>query len=115
MYRLGTEFVVRLPRFPDAARRLGVAFDWLLRLTDLPAAAPEVVDAGTHDELYPFRWAVLRWLDGIDAWEAREQDGWFGATSDTILPRLSGGCGAPRWWTRLPVNRVSGGSDPITR
>lgn len=77
--RLGTEFVVRLPRFPDAARRLGVELDWLPRLTDLPAAVPEIMHAGTPHELYPFRWAVLRWLDGVDAWEARQQPGWFGA------------------------------------
>ena len=72
--------MVRLPRFADAAGRLGVEVDWLPRLTDLPAAVPEVVHAGVPDELYPFRWAVLRSLDGIDAWEARHQHGWFGAS-----------------------------------
>jgi aminoglycoside phosphotransferase (APT) family kinase protein len=79
LYRLGPEFVVRLPRFPDAARRLGVELHWLPRLTDLPVAVPEVVHAGTPEDLYPFRWAVLRWLDGVDAWDARERHGWFGA------------------------------------
>ena len=78
LYRLGTELVLRLPRFPDAARRLGVELDWLPRLRMLPAVIPEVVHAGTSHELYPFRWAVLRWLDGTDAWDARHQDGWFG-------------------------------------
>lgn len=79
LYRLGAELVVRLPRFPDAAGRLDVELDWLPRLRDLPAAVPEIVHAGTPHEYYPFRWAVLRWLDGIDAWDAREHDGWFGA------------------------------------
>jgi aminoglycoside phosphotransferase (APT) family kinase protein len=79
LYRLGAEFVVRLPRFPDAARRLGVELDWLPRLRDLPAAVPEVMHAGGARDSYPFRWAVLRWIDGVDAWEARHQHGWFGA------------------------------------
>jgi aminoglycoside phosphotransferase (APT) family kinase protein len=79
LYRLGTECVIRLPRFPDAARRLGVELDWLPRLSGLPVAVPEVVHAGTSCELYPFGWAVLRWLDGIDAWDARQHDGWFGS------------------------------------
>jgi aminoglycoside phosphotransferase (APT) family kinase protein len=79
LYRLGAELVVRLPRFGDAARRLGVELDWLPRLRGLPAAIPEVVHAGSPHELYPFDWAVLGWLDGVDAWEARQQDGWFGS------------------------------------
>jgi hypothetical protein len=37
----------------------------------------------TLQELYPFRWAVLRWVDAVDGWEARERDGWF----DTGLGR----------------------------
>ena len=79
LYRLGTEFVVRLPRFHDAAERLGIELDWLPRLVDLPVAVPTVAFAGSPSEVYPFRWAVLRWLDGIDAWEARNLDGWFGS------------------------------------
>ncbi len=79
LYRLGTEFVVRLPGFHDAARRLGVELEWLPRLIGLPVPVPEVVHAGSPSDSYPFRWAVLRWLDGTDAWEAREQPGWFGA------------------------------------
>ena len=78
LYKLGAELVVRLPRFPEAARRLDVELDWLPRLTGLSVAVPSVACAGSPDEVYPFRWAVLRWLDGIDAWEARHQDGWFG-------------------------------------
>lgn len=78
LYRLGTELVVRLPRSADAAGRLGVELAWLPRLTGLPVAVPEVVHAGAADDRYPFRWTVLRWLDGVDAWDARGRDGWFG-------------------------------------
>ena len=79
LYRLGTELVIRLPRSAAAARRLGVELDWLPRLRGLPVAIPELVHAGTSQESYPFKWAVLRWLDGIDAWEARHRHGWFGS------------------------------------
>lgn len=79
LYRLGTHLVVRLPRFPDAARRLGVELDWLPRLGVLPVAVPEVVHTGVPGEHYPFRWAVLGWIDGLDAWAARHRRGWFGA------------------------------------
>jgi aminoglycoside phosphotransferase (APT) family kinase protein len=78
LYRLGAELVVRLPRFPGAATRLGVELNWLPRLADLPVSIPTLTHAGEPDEVYPFSWAVLRWLEGIDAWEARHQDGWFG-------------------------------------
>lgn len=78
LYRLGTDYVVRLPRFSDAARRLGVELDWLPRLDGLSVSVPEVVHAGDPQDPFPFRWAVLRWLDGIDAWDARQHDGWFG-------------------------------------
>ncbi len=79
MYRLGTGLVIRLPRFPDAASRLGIELKWLPRLSGLPVAIPEVAHAGASHELYPFEWAVLRWLDGTDAWDARHHDGWFGS------------------------------------
>lgn len=78
LYRLGSEFVVRLPRFADAATRLHVELDWLPRLTELPVAVPEVVHAGTPAGSYPYRWAVMRWLAGEDAWHARHHGDWFG-------------------------------------
>jgi aminoglycoside phosphotransferase (APT) family kinase protein len=78
LYRLGTEFVVRLPRLTGAARGLGVELDWLPRLVGLPVAVPEVVHAGEAAEAYPYRWAILRWLDGVDAWDARHHQDWFG-------------------------------------
>ncbi len=79
LYRLGTELVVRLPRFADAARRLDLELDWLPRLRGFPVAIPDLVHVGTPHELYPFGWAVLRWIDGVDAWEARDRNGWYGS------------------------------------
>ncbi len=78
LYRLGSGFVVRLPRFADAAVRLDVELDWLARLTELPVAVPEVLQAGEPAGSYPYRWAILRWLVGVDAWHARHHEDWFG-------------------------------------
>ena len=78
LYRLGSEFVVRLPRLCDAARRLDVELSWLPRLAGLPVAIPEVVHAREPTEAYRYRWAIGRWLDGVDAWDARHHEDWFG-------------------------------------
>lgn len=78
LYRLGGEFVVRLPRFPDAARRLGVELSWLPRLAGVPVAIPEVVHVGEPTDAYRHRWAIVRWLDGVDGWDARRYEDWFG-------------------------------------
>jgi aminoglycoside phosphotransferase (APT) family kinase protein len=78
LYRLGNEFVVRLPRLADADRRLSVELRWLPRLAGLPVAVPEVVYAGEPIAVYPYRWAVLRWIGGVDAWALRHHDDWFG-------------------------------------
>ncbi len=78
LYRLGGRFVVRLPRLADAAGRLGVELSWLPRLAGFPVAVPEVVHVGEPTEAYPHRWAIVRWLDGVDAWDARHHGDWFG-------------------------------------
>lgn len=78
LYRLGSDLVVRLPRFRDAARRLDHELNWLPRLRGLPVATPQIEHTGTPHEVYPFRWAVLRWIDGHDAWATRDRAGWYG-------------------------------------
>jgi aminoglycoside phosphotransferase (APT) family kinase protein len=80
MYRLGSFFVVRLPRIMGAARGLTAEIDWLPRLRGrLSVTVPELVHAGEPTDAYPYPWAVLGWLDGTDAWAARHQEAWFGA------------------------------------
>lgn len=78
LYRLGGHFVVRLPRIAGAAARLDVELSWLPRLATLPVAVPEIVHAGVALGAYPYRWSVLRWLDGVDAWDVRHHERWFG-------------------------------------
>ena len=71
MYRLGGELVVRLPRWRPseaAAARFEKECVWLPRLAGrLSLSIPEVVEIGEPACGYPFRWAILRWLEGEPA------------------------------------------------
>jgi aminoglycoside phosphotransferase (APT) family kinase protein len=78
LYRLGSRYIVRLPRRSDVARRLSVELSWLPRLAGLPVAIPEVVHVDEPTEAYLYRWAIVRWLDGVDGWDARHHEHWFG-------------------------------------
>jgi aminoglycoside phosphotransferase (APT) family kinase protein len=123
LYRLGRSFVVRLPRIVGAARGLTAEVEWLPRLQGrLSVAVPELVHAGEPTAGYPYPWAVLSWLDGTDAWAARNHEGWFSSElgydlGTTVLelsaipienapPREPGTRGGPlsalddrvRWW-----------------
>lgn len=64
IFRLGEEMVVRLPRIPryhDVEAEIG----WLEDLAGrLPLAIPEPLAMGCPDEVYPWKWALFRWLDG---------------------------------------------------
>ena len=69
---VGTDIVVRLPRRPGAASGAAQEVALLQRLSasDLCSAVrvPVVLHAGQPQEVFPHRWSVLRWLDGVDAW-----------------------------------------------
>jgi aminoglycoside phosphotransferase (APT) family kinase protein len=71
MYRLGDELVVRLPRWrPSEAAgvRLEKECRWLPWLAPrLPLPIPAVVGVGEPADGYPFRWAVISWLQGEPA------------------------------------------------
>ncbi|MEU1404626.1 aminoglycoside phosphotransferase family protein [Streptomyces sp. NPDC005728] len=65
MFRLGTDLVVRLPRYPGAVADVAHEQHWLPRLAPhLPVAAPEPVGVGEPDEGFAWPWSVYRWLDG---------------------------------------------------
>jgi aminoglycoside phosphotransferase (APT) family kinase protein len=72
LYRLGTEFVVRLPRTSAAAGGMHTETRLLPQLAGrLPVSVPEVVHVGSESPRYPYPWAVLRWIPGVDTWTAR--------------------------------------------
>ncbi|HUP86942.1 MAG TPA: phosphotransferase [Acidimicrobiales bacterium] len=73
----GPDLVVRLPRHPGAAEGAALEHQLLQQLEATPLASivsiPQLLHVGSPHELYPYRWSVLAWLDGRDAWTARHE------------------------------------------
>lgn len=68
LYRLGADFVVRLPRIEWATGQIEKERVWLPRLAPrLPLQLPEQVAIGSPGEGYPWQWAIYRWLPGQSA------------------------------------------------
>jgi len=69
------DVVVRLPRHLPAAQRIERELDLLPRLagTSLTKVVrtPTVRHVGRPQDEFPYGWAVLGWLDGVDAWTTR--------------------------------------------
>ena len=64
IYRLGRDLVVRLPLTPRW-HDIDAEACWLAALAPrLPVRVPEVVAIGEPADSYPWKWGVLRWLDG---------------------------------------------------
>jgi aminoglycoside phosphotransferase (APT) family kinase protein len=64
-FRLGDEYLVRLPRQPGGTATIDKEAHWLPRVgPSLPVAVPDVVAVGEPRLGYPERWSVVRWLDG---------------------------------------------------
>ena len=65
LFRLGDEFLVRLPRQPGGSAAISKEATWLPILAPtLPVAVPEVVAVFEPDRDYSERWSVVRWIDG---------------------------------------------------
>jgi aminoglycoside phosphotransferase (APT) family kinase protein len=65
VYRLGDEVYARLPRVAHWASDLEREQRWLPWLApQLPLDVPEPVASGRPDAVYPFPWAIYRWLEG---------------------------------------------------
>ena len=65
LFRLGDEFLVRLPRQPGGSASISKEATWLPVLGPLlPVAVPEVVAVFEPDHAYPERWSVVRWIEG---------------------------------------------------
>jgi len=64
VYRLGDTHVLRLPltaRWHD----IDAEACWLESLRPIvPIDIPEVLAIGEADDIYPWRWGILRWIDG---------------------------------------------------
>jgi aminoglycoside phosphotransferase (APT) family kinase protein len=65
LFRLGEEWVVRLPKIHWAADDAAREGDRLARVAGrLPVAVPEQVAVGEPAHGYPWSWSVCRWIDG---------------------------------------------------
>jgi aminoglycoside phosphotransferase (APT) family kinase protein len=65
MYRLGDDMAVRLPRIKGAVGNVDGEQQWMPRLAPLlPVAIPTPLGEGVPGAGYPWKWSVLRWLDG---------------------------------------------------
>jgi aminoglycoside phosphotransferase (APT) family kinase protein len=65
LFRLGEEFLVRLPRQPGGSATISKEATWLPVLGPLlSVSVPDVVAVFGPDRGYPERWSVLRWIDG---------------------------------------------------
>ncbi len=65
LFRLGDDFLVRLPRQPGGSAAIVKEATWLPVLGPrLPVAVPDVVAVFEPDHNYPERWSVVRWIEG---------------------------------------------------
>lgn len=65
LFRLGNEYVVRIPRREIAAGLMRNEQRWLPELAPrLPIAVPEPFRVGTPTAFYPWHWSVLPWFEG---------------------------------------------------
>jgi aminoglycoside phosphotransferase (APT) family kinase protein len=68
IWRLGDNFVVRLPRIHWATEQVDKEATWLPKLgPHLTVSPPEPVAVGEASDEYPYRWAIHRWLPGVPA------------------------------------------------
>ncbi|MDE3009087.1 MAG: phosphotransferase [Acidobacteriota bacterium] len=64
-FRLGADLVVRLPRRAIGAELVVKEIEWLAEVTrDLPVTTPAPVVAGHPEDVYPWPWAIERWIEG---------------------------------------------------
>lgn len=67
-YRLGSDYIIRLPRREVAAKLLLHEVAWLPRLRDkLPIPIPAPIGVGKPDANYPWHWSIIPWFDGKSA------------------------------------------------
>ncbi len=70
-FRLGEALAVRLPRRAIGAQIATTELEWLPRIGahwTFPAPVPRRVGEPGHG--YPWRWSVVPWIDGADAYDA---------------------------------------------
>jgi aminoglycoside phosphotransferase (APT) family kinase protein len=74
IYRLGPDMAVRLPRRASAETPLDKEYEWLPRVAShITVAVSLPLAKGSPDESYPYRWSVVRWIEGeLPPWEVND-------------------------------------------
>ncbi|KOV85367.1 aminoglycoside phosphotransferase family protein [Nocardia sp. NRRL S-836] len=115
IYRLGDELAVRLPRIGwsrDQAERDAVTVPRLA--PHLPVAVPEPLELGEPTERYPYRWSVVRWLDGETLPVERTADDTPHRLAE-VVAALHGVDATGVEWTTYRGRRDQSGSDDLVR
>lgn len=77
-WRLGADWAVRLPRHQTAADMQVTEFAWLPRIcANWPFRAPIAVRIGEPSPAFPWRWAIVPWIEGVRVLDGPLSD--FGA------------------------------------
>ncbi|MEM7365652.1 MAG: aminoglycoside phosphotransferase family protein, partial [Pseudomonadota bacterium] len=64
-FRLGDEYLVRLPRQPGGGESIDKEARWTSILgNELPVAVPDIVGVGAPAMEYPEQWSIVRWQPG---------------------------------------------------
>lgn len=66
IYKLGSEFCVRLPKSRTSAAQLLKEVKWLPRMQGLSLAAPQPLFLGDATSELRFGWAIYNWFEGKD-------------------------------------------------
>ena len=67
-YRLGTDYIIRIPRRKIAADLLMNEMEWLPKIKqELPISISAAVYVGQADANIPWKWAITPWFDGKTA------------------------------------------------
>lgn len=65
MYRLGENFLVRLPRLAKGSTSLDKEHRWAAKIgSELPVEVPQIVGMGRPAFGYGERWSIVHWLNG---------------------------------------------------
>jgi aminoglycoside phosphotransferase (APT) family kinase protein len=86
IFRLGSDYVVRIPRREIAADLIRHEQRWLPELApQLPIPVPEPLFSGKPTNFYPWRWSVLPWFEGHCADESPPADDQAEKFADFLL------------------------------
>ncbi len=67
LFRLGNDYVVRLPRIDWATKGIEKEYEWVPKIARfLKTAISEPISKGHPDETYPWSWMIIKWNEGYN-------------------------------------------------